>query len=66
MIFRRGELFQTVDSQLLWNKISAFNQLNPVKASSIPKKRIWTWGQVAGRAVADFNRSESADFPEQS
>lgn len=60
MNFRRGEHFQTEDSQLLWNKISSFNQRNPVKRTGMARKRIWTWGQIAGKAVAEFNRTVPA------
>lgn len=57
MNFNRGEHFQSKHSQQIWNRIGNFN--SSPKDDRINKRgiRYWSWGQVAGKAVAEFNKT---------
>lgn len=57
MQFKKGENFQSSDAQLIWNKISSFNSGFKSTKTHLPKVRCWSWGQIVGNAVADFNKS---------
>lgn len=57
MNFKRGEHFQSKDSQHIWNRIGNFN--SSPKGEQVTRRsiRYWSWGQVAGKAVAEFNKT---------
>lgn len=56
MNFKRGEHFQSKHSQQIWNRISNFNSSPKGERVTRHDVRYWTWGQVAGKAVAEFNK----------
>jgi hypothetical protein len=57
MQFKKGQYFQSHDAPHIWNKLNQFNQTHKNLQSRIPKRKLWSWGQVAGAAVAEFNKS---------
>ena len=56
MNFKRGEHFQSKHSQHIWNRIGNFNSSPNDDRGSKRGIRYWSWGQVAGKAVAEFNK----------
>lgn len=62
MQFKMGKDFQSHDAQLIWNKIGSFNSGFKSAKPPSPKARFWSWGQVAGQAVAEFNRRDQIEM----